>query len=176
MEITQSWLGLAELTQRGGAVLIVIMAVTFVMWVLIIERQWYLRFGHEADAENIVRIWFLRTDRSSWTAQKIRYALISQLAAKLNSSLGMISALVAICPLLGLLGTVTGMIEVFDVVAMLGSGNTRAMAAGVSKATIPTVAGMVAALSGYYFGVRLKRAAAAHIQSFADRLTAEPGI
>ena len=84
----------------------------------------------------------------------------------------MIGALIAICPLLGLLGTVTGMIEVFDVMAMLGSGNPRAMAAGVSKATIPTMAGMVVALSGYYLNIRLKRSAAAEIQSFADRLTA----
>ena len=45
-----------------------------------------------------------------------------------------IRALVALCPMLGLLGTVTGMIEVFDVMAIAGSGNARGMAAGVSKA------------------------------------------
>jgi biopolymer transport protein ExbB len=49
---------------------------------------------------------------------------------------------------MGLLGTVTGMIEVFEVMAISGSGNPRSMAAGVSKATVPTMAGMVAALSG----------------------------
>ena len=65
----------------------------------------------------------------------------------------MVKTLVALCPLLGLLGTVTGMIEVFDVMAIAGSGNARAMAAGVSKATIPTMAGMVAAISGLYFSV-----------------------
>ena len=47
---------------------------------------------------------------------------------------------------MGLMGTVTGMIEVFDVMAISGSGNPRSMAAGVSKATVPTMAGMVAAL------------------------------
>ena len=40
------------------------------------------------------------------------------------------------------------MIEVFEVMALSGSGNPRSMAAGVSKATVPTMAGMVAALSG----------------------------
>ena len=52
----------------------------------------------------------------------------------------------------GLLGTVTGMIEVFDVMAITGSGNARSMASGVSKATIPTMAGMVGALSGVFAG------------------------
>lgn len=164
-------MGLAELIGRGGAVLLVIMAVTFVMWALIIERLWYLKLGHGDDARAVAKVWAARSDRTSWSARQIRYALISQLATKLNRSLGMIASLVAICPLLGLLGTVTGMIEVFDVMAMTGSGNTRAMAAGVSKATVPTVAGMVAAISGYYFSVRLRRTAASEIQSFADRLT-----
>jgi len=64
---------------------------------------------------------------------------------------------VAICPLLGLLGTVTGMIEVFDVMAAAGNSNPRAMASGVTKATIPTMSGLLAALSGLYFSVQLKR-------------------
>jgi biopolymer transport protein ExbB len=173
VEAALAWMGLVELVGRGGAVLLVIMAITFVMWALIVERLWYLKSGHVGDAEEVAMVWAARSDRRSWSAQQIRYALISQLANKLNRSLGMIASLVAICPLLGLLGTVTGMIEVFDVVAMTGSGNTRAMAAGVSKATVPTVAGMVAALSGYYFSVRLRRTAASEIQSFADRLTTE---
>ena len=59
--------------------------------------------------------------------------------------------------MLGLLGTVTGMIEVFDVMATSGSGNARGMAMGVSKATLPTMAGMVAALSGMLFSIQFQR-------------------
>ena len=76
--------------------------------------------------------------------------------AKLGAGIGMINTTVALCPMLGLLGTVTGMIEVFDVMAG-GGGNTRGMAGGVSKATLPTMAGMVAALSGMLFSVQLER-------------------
>ena len=172
-EFDTAWRWFIDLNDRGGFVLAVIMAVTFVMWTLIIERLWYLKYGHAVEADRAEREWASRADHVSWAARKIRYALVSQLAIKLNRSLGMISALIAICPLLGLLGTVTGMIEVFDVIAILGSGDPRAMAAGVSKATIPTLAGMVAALSGYYFGVRLRRAASSEIQTFANRLTAD---
>ncbi len=93
----------------------------------------------------------------SWYAHQIRTMLISQVRQNLDRSLLIVKTLVAVCPLLGLLGTVTGMIEVFDVMAIAGSGNVRAMASGVSKATIPTMAGMVAALSGLYFSVSMER-------------------
>lgn len=66
-----------------------------------------------------------------------------------------IKTLVAICPMIGLLGTVTGMISVFDVMAVQGTSNARLMAAGISMATMPTMAGMVAALSGVFFSTRL---------------------
>ena len=66
-----------------------------------------------------------------------------------------IKTLVAMCPLIGLLGTVTGMISVFETMAQQGTGNPRLMASGISMATIPTMAGMVAALSGVFFSSRL---------------------
>jgi biopolymer transport protein ExbB len=71
--------------------------------------------------------------------------------------------------MLGLLGTVTGMIEVFDVMAS-GSGNARGMAAGVSKATLPTMAGMVAAISGMLFSVQLSRKIMDESEHVADSL------
>ena len=70
----------------------------------------------------------------------------------------------------GLLGTVTGMIEVFDVMAVAGSGNARGMAAGVSKATLPTMAGMVGALSGMLFQIQLRRFAQSESERVADSL------
>ena len=71
--------------------------------------------------------------------------LLSQANEKINAHLPMIKTMVALCPLLGLLGTVTGMIEVFNIMAVTGGGDAKSMAGGVSKATIPTMAGMVAA-------------------------------
>jgi len=79
-------------------------------------------------------------------------------------------ALVALLPLLGLLGTVTGMIEVFDVMALSGSSNARLMAGGVFKATIPTMAGMTAALSGLYFSTVLPRWSVRETARFSDEL------
>ena len=115
--------------EQGGNVLLVIAFVTATMWTLILERFWYFRIGYRREVSRIQTIWDGRTDHSSWNAKQIRQVLISNLTLDLKWGLGMIGTLVAVCPMLGLLGTVTGMIEVFDVMAT-GSGNTRGMAAG----------------------------------------------
>ena len=73
--------------------------------------------------------------------------------------------------LLGLLGTVTGMISVFEVMAVSGTGNARSMAAGVSRATIPTMAGMVGALSGVFLVTVLTRTVKRRIQFLEDEMT-----
>ena len=143
--------------ERGGDVLYILLAVTFFMWVLIIERLWYLRMVFNGNKKEIQMIWEHRDERKSWFANKIRTALISQAVMKVNQGVPLIKTFVALCPLVGLLGTVTGMIEVFEVMAVMGSGNARAMAAGVSKATLPTMSGMVAALSGLFISTYLER-------------------
>ena len=88
-----------------------------------------------------------------------------------NSGVPVVQTLVALCPLLGLMGTVTGMITVFDVMALSGSGNARSMAAGVSKATIPTMAGMVGALSGVFLVTLLTRRVEREVENLEDALT-----
>ena len=82
-----------------------------------------------------------------------------------------IKTLIALCPLLGLLGTVWGMIEVFNALSVT-AGDAKAMASGVSKATIPTMAGMVAALSGMFAMTFLERMADSQSHLFEDSLVA----
>ena len=69
---------------------------------------------------------------------------------------------------LGCLGTVTGMIAVFDAMATQG-GNARSMAAGVSMATIPTMSGMIASLSGLVGSTFLRRKVDYEIELFEDQ-------
>jgi len=85
----------------------------------------------------------------------------------------MIKAMVALCPLLGLLGTVWGMIEVFNVMAVTGGGDAKSMAEGVQKATIPTMAGMVAALSGVFANTYVTRIAQREGKLLWDNLTTD---
>ncbi len=96
--------------------------------------------------------------------------MISEAEAGLRRNVALIKTLVALCPLFGLLGTVYGMILVFDVMAVAGTGNARAMAAGVSQATVPTMAGMVAALSGVWFATHLEVTASNETERLEDLL------
>ena len=159
-----------DFVELGGDVLLVIAFVTATMWTMIIERFWYFRTAHKDEAARIKREWEARDDHSSWNAHQIRRMMLSEVQLKLDRGLNMIKTIVAVCPMFGLLGTVTGMIEVFDVMAIAGSGNARGMASGVSKATLPTMAGMVAALSGMLFSIQLERFARGEGQRMADEL------
>ena len=158
---------IGDFMAAGGDVLKLIFAVTLAMWTLILERAWFFRLQYPKEAKRIQEAWNARADQLSWRAHQIRDLWISEASIDLNKSLQMIQTLVAVCPLLGLLGTVTGMIEVFDVMAAAGNSNPRAMASGVTKATIPTMSGLLAALSGLYFSVVLKR----YAQNETDKLS-----
>jgi biopolymer transport protein ExbB len=161
--------------ETGGDVLLVIGGVTLLMWTLLLERFYYFYSLFPIAADEVEKKWASREDHSSWNAHQIRRLLVSELRMNLEEGLPYIRVLVAVCPLLGLLGTVTGMIEVFDVMAVAGSGNAKAMAGGVSKATIPTMAGMVAALSGLILSARLELFAQDEGDRMADRLAIEHG-
>ncbi len=64
----------------------------------------------------------------------------------LGKGLSMLKLLAALAPMLGLLGTVTGMIETFQVITQFGNGDPKVMAGGISMALITTVLGLVAAM------------------------------
>lgn len=160
-----------DLIDQGGAVLWVIFATCLLLWLLILERLWFVRITWPARAASCVAEWQRREDRMSWGAQKIREAMISEVRLELHAMLPFIQLLVALCPLLGLLGTVVGMIGVFEVIAISGNDDAQAMARGVYRATIPTMAGLVVALTGIYFTVRLRRVADREASRLQDRLT-----
>ena len=162
-----------DFIELGGPVLRVIGVVTLFMWMLIIERLIYFRTGHRSLVRRAHNYWDERVDYSSWKAHQIRARIISQISANAERNLSLIKTCVALCPLLGLLGTVTGMIEVFEVMAISGSGNPRSMASGVSKATVPTMAGMVAALSGVAMSAYLENKARREREFIADELIIE---
>ncbi|GAB4122657.1 MAG: MotA/TolQ/ExbB proton channel family protein [Rhodothalassiaceae bacterium] len=157
--------------EKGGVVLYGVLAVTLFMWILIIERIWYFNLNARKDLRRVVAAWESREERRSWYAHKVRAAMLSEVSQNLHANVDLIKTLVATCPLVGLLGTVTGMVTVFDVMAVLGSGNARAMADGVSKATIPTMAGMVAALSGVFMSTWIERKAKRESERLEDSLT-----
>jgi biopolymer transport protein ExbB len=169
--LTDAIEAIREFMGLGGPVLKVIAFTIFLMWSLIVERLLFFRSTMKAMSREIHDQWESRPERRSWHAHQIRELLISRFSQAVNRGISMIQTFVALCPLLGLLGTVTGMITVFQVLAVSGSGNVRAMAGGVSQATVPTMAGMVGALSGVLLVTLLTRRAMREIEFLEDSLT-----
>jgi len=154
----------------GGVVLWTIGFVTIMMWTMIFERIFYSRFVFPRSMRIAVRQWYSRDERHSWHAHHIRRMLIARVCAEAQFSLPVLRTLVALCPLFGLLGTVTGMIEVFDVMNAFGTANSRSMASGISRATLPTMAGMGAAIYGLFATRLLCRHAARKVEILSERL------
>ncbi|AUM13050.1 MotA/TolQ/ExbB proton channel family protein [Ketobacter alkanivorans] len=155
----------------GGIVLWTIGINTLLMWTMICERVLYYRFALPKDVNRVTHAWFSRDDRSSWYAQQIRQRLVADISIHAHFSLPVIKTLITLCPLFGLLGTVTGMIEIFDVMNAFGMNNTRSMASGISKATLPTMAGMGSAIFGLMAYRTLLRYYEKQVQAIADQLS-----
>lgn len=155
---------------RGGPVLNIIAMLLLVKWSLVFERIWYLNTTHKANVKLTLAEWNARSDTKSWSAHQIRTMMISKISLDVRNTLPIIEVLVTICPLLGLIGTVTGMIEVFFVMAVSGGGDAKSMAGGVSKATIPTMAGMVGAISGIFASNYLKAKVDRDLELLEDHL------
>ena len=161
---------LAGFMDRGGPVLFVIMAAAFVMWALIIERFFYFRLAHDDLAREAIAKWNQRSDHSSVFAHWIRDKMVSEVRQRAQQNVTLLKAVVALAPLLGLLGTVTGMVSVFDLMALTGSSDAKAMSAGVSRATIPTMAGMVVSLSGLLATMDLDRKVRREVAKVEDKM------
>ena len=164
---------IGQFMAAGGTVLDFIALLMFVMWMLIFERAFYYYRTHQKIADDAIEQWNARSDIKSWAAHAIREAIISRISIGIDYNLNIIKTLVSLAPLMGLLGTVTGMIEVFNILAITGGGDARSMAAGVGKATIPTMAGMVAALSGVFASSWLSRKAQREKDLIQDHLNIE---
>jgi biopolymer transport protein ExbB len=67
--------------------------------------------------------WLARSDHLSWSARQIRRELVSRVAMAVDKGMPVIKVLIALCPLMGLLGTVVGMVQVFDTLAITGTGS-----------------------------------------------------
>ena len=78
-------------------------------------------------------------------ALKLDDAILKEVP-KLESGLNFVKVLAAVAPLMGLLGTVIGMINTFQAITLFGTGDPQIMAGGISEALVTTVLGLIAAI------------------------------
>lgn len=152
------WFG--DMIELGGNILLLIIATAALMWALILERIIYFKFLLPTQQSHAIALWRQRENKLSWTSRQLRKLLMHRVIHGCNRNLELIKTLVKVCPLLGLLGTVLGMLEIFDALAITGNNSARSTAGGVSKATVSTMAGMVVAISGLMISNHLSNRAA----------------
>ncbi len=97
--------------------------------------------------------------------------MISRLNSGMNKYLLVLRVLVPMSPLLGLVGTVLGMLSVFDSMAALGSADARSMATGVSEAMICTLTGLAVSISGLYPVYFFRKKVSRETERLADKFS-----
>ncbi|MCV6607544.1 MAG: MotA/TolQ/ExbB proton channel family protein [Campylobacterales bacterium] len=139
---------ISDFLSRGGDVLIMILILCGYLWGLVVDKYIFLRVDFSKKFEEDLQYWEDLKDKHSWKSERIKEAILSKVDKSLEHNMVIIKNLTALSSMFGLLGTVTGMIFVFDSIGYFGTSNARVVADGVSMATIPTMAGMATAISG----------------------------
>ena len=169
-----------ELVKAGGWLMLPIILCSIIATAIVIERFWTLRAAKVAPGNLLAQVWKwikgneldgrrlaqLRTHSplgeilaaglgSAKYGREIMKESIDEAAGKviheLEKYLNTLGTIAAVAPLLGLLGTVIGMIDVFTVIMLQGSGNAAVLAGGISKALITTAAGLTVAIPSVIF-------------------------
>ncbi|MCD6533394.1 MAG: MotA/TolQ/ExbB proton channel family protein [Deltaproteobacteria bacterium] len=165
---------------RGGIMMVPIMLVSVVMWVLILLKLQSVWAVNQRDIGLVEALKVVRERRlvndffgtplchvvghfieSISSVRRDNLALLNSLIAqeteRLGSNINYIYALASIAPLLGLLGTVQGMISTFDAISIYGTGNPRALANGIAEALITTQSGLFVSIPGLFMAGFLRR-------------------
>jgi len=171
---------LFELVQAGGWLMVPIILCSIVSAAICIERFWTLRPGEIAPPNLLSQVWtWIRTNQMD--AERLRELragsplgqilavgisnarrgrdpmkeaieeVAGQVIHEMERYLNTLGTVAAVSPLLGLLGTVTGMIDVFTTIAVNGTDNAALLAGGISAALITTAAGLTVAIPSLFF-------------------------
>ena len=151
---------LGDRVDQGGVVGYIILALAVIgillavwrMIVLYVERsRVYKQMKSESANENnsLGRVMAVFQANNKADTETLELHLGEAIAAeipRLTRGIGWIKIISVVAPLLGLLGTVTGMIDVFETMSLFGTGDPKLMAGGISQALMTTVLGLVAAI------------------------------
>lgn len=180
------WVNTAEHFTTGGWVMIPLLTVSALMFLLIVKK--YLDLvaftRNDKPIEEIIRVYH----RPDFSAAFWQHAIMDSFLSRrtfndkldcnliksfrirqedfLNRYTKMIIILASVAPLLGLLGTVGGMISTFSVISQFGTGNAKALASGISEALITTQTGLIVAVPGLFLANFLDR----RVQKYKDRM------
>ena len=178
MEIFQP---LLDLARSGGWVMIPLGVVSLIMWTLIAERLMTFSRLTRSDMDIQTAVHAMQGETVNHFGHGLRSTLVRNysrvrtgmpeldnrillecavnLRPQLSRNLSVIAVMGSVAPLLGLLGTVSGMIATFNVISAIGTGNARPLAGGISEALVATEAGLLVAIPGLLLSAQLSRRA-----------------
>ncbi len=165
---------------RGGPLLLPIIFVSLIMWVLILLQLQTVLVVSRSDISLDAALTAVRKQALSGNFPGVPLAqivtrfiagmgqvradnvsllnvLVDRESARLGCYINYIYALASIAPLLGLLGTVQGMIVTFDAISVYGTGNPGALANGIAEALITTQSGLFVSIPGLFMAGFLRR-------------------
>ena len=169
MNILKTYNELLVFLQTGGDVLLILFVLSIFFWTLAIEKFIYHKVNYRIASKELRRYWKAHKDSDSWANVQLKTAQVSKLGVALTSNLSLMKVTISLFPLLGLLGTITGMVSVFDSMSSLGT-NAKAMASGISMATIPTMAGMLLAVLGLFAYSQVDAVIKKEIRKLKDKI------
>ena len=190
-----------EIIVAGGWLMAPILLCSTLAVAIIIERFWTLRRSkvipkelsatvedwaarHELDQRHITqlrsgsplgRIYAAALDNRRRSREVIKEAVEDSgrhVVHELERFLNTLGTIAGISPLLGLLGTVIGMIEVFSTIMIAGVGDANVLAGGISKALITTAAGLTVAIPSYFFYRFFRGVVAEYVISMEEKAIA----
>ena len=141
-------------------ILIVLMISALIMWLLIIERYLYFIFSNKHAQAQYLRRW--QTTYSDVVGERrlLKSYYLSEYRSQSERGIGWIQLFTRVSLLLGLLGTVLGLISVFEMQLLAASKLNLQISGSIALAIIPTTVGLLVSLSGLLF--------ANHLRSLAD--------
>lgn len=169
-----------EFIIAGGVVIYPIILCSIIALAIIVERLWSLRRGrltsaklssqtlnwvksNQVDSQRLSelrassplgRVFATGLANAKFGRDIMKESIIETASHEIHEMgrfLNLLGSIAAITPLLGLLGTVIGMIKVFDAIVLQGTGNTAVLAGGISEALYTTAAGLIVAIPALFF-------------------------
>ena len=169
-----------ELVQAGGWLMVPILLCSIISAAICVERFWTLRTPQIVPKNLLAQVWnwIKNNEMDNKKLRELRVGsplgqilaagianhrrgrdqmkeaieeVASQVVHEMERYLNTLGTVAAITPLLGLLGTVIGMIKVFTAIRLEGTGNAAVLAGGISEALITTAAGLTVAIPSLFF-------------------------
>ena len=147
---------LYELASLSIEILIALAMVALVIWLLIIERYLYFAFNYKHLRAQYLQRWQQTYNEAIATRRLLKFYYLSECRLHGERNIEWIHQLSKVSLLLGLLGTVTGLISVFELQLLAVSDASHQISSAISRTIIPTASGLLISLTGLFCTYHLK--------------------